>query len=87
MTRNVTEVELEHGVSAGIRLRSLAKWTIPVFEEQDVRIQNNMSLAQWDELPYMDRVMLVAVTRIRNAVKNLQSEAEAKAIERRNKVK
>ena len=46
-----------------------------------------MSLAQWDELPYMDRVMLVAVTRIRNAVKNLQSEAEAKAIERRNKVK
>ena len=52
-----------------------------------MRIQNNMSLAQWDELPYMDRVMLVAVTRIRNSIKNLQSEAESKAMERKSRTK
>lgn len=82
-TRNVTEVELDHGISAGIRLRSLGKGMISVFEEQDVRIDNKMSLAEWDELPYMERVILVAMTRIKRAMSNLQSEAEIRDSERK----
>ena len=83
ITRNVTEVELEHGVSAGIGLRSLGNGMIPVFEEQDVRIDNKMSLAEWDELPYMERAMMVAVSRTKRAVSNLQSEAEIRNSERK----
>ena len=76
LTRNVTEVELDHGVSAGIGLRSLGNGMIPVFEEHDVRIENKMSLAEWDELPYMERVIVVATNRIKRSIGNLQAEAE-----------
>ena len=85
ITRSVTEVELEHGVSAGIGLRSLGNGMIPVFEEQDVRIENRMSLAEWDEVPYMERVMIIAVSRIRKAISNLQSEAEIRDADRKRK--
>jgi len=84
-TRNVTGVELEHGISAGIHLRSLGKGMVSVFEEQDVRIENRMSLTEWDELPYMERVILVAVMRTKNAISNLQSEAEIRDGERKSK--
>jgi hypothetical protein len=83
ITRNVTEVELEHGVSAGIGLRSLVKGMIPVFEEQDVRIDNKMSLAEWDALPYMERVIIVALTRTKRAMSNLQTEAEIRDADRK----
>jgi len=55
---------------------------IPVFEEHNVRIDNKMSLAEWDELPYMERVIIVAVHRIRNSISNLQSEAEIRNADR-----
>jgi len=58
---------------------------IPVFEEQDVRIENRMSLAEWDEVPYMERVMIIAVSRIRKAISNLQSEAEIRDADRKRK--
>ena len=82
LTRNVTEVELDHGISAGIGLRSLGKGMIPVFEEQDVRIENKMNLTEWDELPYMERVIIIAVSRTKRAVSNLQAEAEIRNSER-----
>jgi len=85
ITRNVTEVELEHGVSAGIGLRSLVKGMIPVFEEQDVRIDNRMSLAEWDDLPYMERVIIVALTRTKRAMSNLQTEAEMHESDRKGR--
>ena len=84
-TRNVTGVELEHGISAGIHLRSLGKGMVSVFEEQDVRIENRMSLTEWDELPYMERVILVAMARTKRAMSNLQSEAEIRDSERKSK--
>ena len=82
VTRYVTEVELEHGISAGISLRSLGKGTVPVFEEQDVRIENKMSLTEWEELPYMERVIIVAISRTKRAMSNLQGEAEMKESKR-----
>jgi len=81
-TRNVTGVELEHGISAGIHLRSLGKGMVSVFEEQDVRIENKMSLTEWDELPYMERVILVAMVRTKRAIDNLQTEAKIREEER-----
>jgi len=75
----VTEVELDHGISAGIRLRSLGNGMIPVFEEHEVRVDNKMSLTEWDELPYMERVIIVAVSRIKKSMSNLQAEAELRA--------
>ena len=75
----MTEVELDHGISAGIRLRSLGNGMVPVFEEHEVRVDNKMSLTEWDELPYMERVIIVAVSRIKKSMSNLQAEAELRA--------
>ena len=83
VTRNVTEVELDHGVSAGIGLRSFGNGMVSVFEEQDVRIDNKMSLAEWDELPYMERVIIIAANRVKRAMKNLQAEAEIRESKRK----
>ena len=83
VTRNVTEVELDHGVSAGIGLRSFGNGMVSVFEEQDVRIDNKMSLAEWDELPYMERVIIIATNRVKRSMKNLQSEAEIRESKRK----
>jgi len=83
--QNVTEIELDHGISAGIRLRSIGNGMIPVFEEQEVRISNNLTLLQWDEIPYMERAMMVAVKRVRRSIDNLQSEAEIRESERKAK--
>lgn len=82
---NVTEVELEHGISAGIRLRSLGNRMIPVFEEQQARLSNHFSLKEWDEIQHMEKAMIVAVMRVDNAIKNLQSEAEIRDSERKAK--
>jgi len=79
LTRNVTEIELDHGVSAGIGLRSFGNGMISVFEVQNVRVQNKLSLDEWDEIPYMERVILVAVNRINRAMSNLQAEAELRS--------
>jgi len=35
-----------------------------------------MNLSEWDQTPYMERVILVAVNRINRAMSNLQGEAE-----------
>jgi len=83
VTRNVTEVELDHGVSAGIGLRSFGNGMVSVFEEQDVRIDNKMSLTEWDELPYMERVIIIATNRVKRSMKNLQSEAEIRESKRK----
>lgn len=56
---------------------------VAVFEEQDARIGNKMSLTEWDELPYMERVILVAMMRVKRAMRNIQSEAEMAESERK----
>lgn len=83
--RNVTEVELERVVNAGIRLNIYGVNLIPVYEEHYVRIQYRYSLDEWDELPYLDKVMFVAMNRIENARRSVQSEAEIEDSERKAK--
>lgn len=79
---NVTEVELEYGVSAGINLRSLGNGLVPIFEEHETREEAGYSMDAWYELSPMERAFAVARRRIRNAMKNLQAEAEIRQAKR-----
>lgn len=79
----VTEVQLEHGVNAGIHLRVLAEGLVPVYEEHEARLERGIRLREWDEMEALEKALIVAQRRIRNAVQNLQSEAEIKAMERK----
>lgn len=75
---NITRIELDHGVSAGIRLGSLGPDMVPMFEEHIARLERGISLDAWYALPPMERAMVIAVRRLDNAMKNLQTEAEIK---------
>ena len=76
---NITRIELEHGVSAGIRWRSIADDMIPIFEEHSARSEKGISMTDWYKMEPMERAMIVAIRRVENASKNLQAEAEIKA--------
>jgi hypothetical protein len=82
----VTSIELEHGVSAGIRLRSLGNNLVPLYEEHEARLERNFGLEAWAAMGADEKALIVAARRIRIAMSNLQSEAEIRAAERiRNK--
>jgi hypothetical protein len=83
----VTEIQLEHGVSAGIHLRVLAEGLIPLYEEHEARLERGIRLKEWEEMDYIEKALIVAQRRIRNAAQNLQSEAEIKAMERKTRRK
>lgn len=73
---SITRIELDHGVSAGIRLGSLGEDMVPLFEEHTARLERNIRLKDWYEMEPMERAMVVAVRRLDNAMKNHQAEAE-----------
>ena len=77
---DVTRIELNNTVSAGIRWGSLGNDMVPMFEEQYERITRRYTLEQWAELDPLEKAMMIAVRRIENAMKNLQAEAEAKKV-------
>lgn len=80
---NVTEIELDHGVSAGVSLRLLGNGLAPVFEVEDARQENRISIQTWYfEMSEMERALIIARRRIDRAMKNLQTEAEIKKAER-----
>lgn len=83
----VTQIELEHGVKAGIHLRVLTEGLVPLHEEHEARLERGIRLADWETMEYMEKALIVAHRRIRNAVQNLQSEAEIKAMERKSRRK
>lgn len=73
---NVTEIELEHGVSAGIYLRSLSADTVPPYYEHLYRIRAGISLDDWQNKSRTEKALLVAVMQNEAAVAGHQSEAE-----------
>ena len=83
--RNATEIELDHGINSGVRLKSIGRGLIPVFEEHSVRIENHYSIDEWDTIPYMERAIIVAVARSKRAIANLQAEAEIRESEQKQK--
>jgi len=82
---NVTEIELEHGVSAGILLRSLSEGTIPPFYEHKARMNAGKSIQEWLEMSRWDKAMAVAMMQVSAAVEGHQAEAEIKRAERNAK--
>lgn len=61
---------------------SLLPGMIPIFEEQETRLERGFSLAEWAVLDYWEKVLLVAVRRTERSIKNLQSEAEIEQMRR-----
>lgn len=73
---NVTEIELEHGVSAGILLRSFSEDGVPPYYEHLARVKAGKSLSEWQSMNRWDKALIVAIMQIENAVKGHQAEAE-----------
>ena len=82
---SVTQIELQHGVSAGIHLRSLSEGMVPLHEEHEARLERGILLKQWEEMEYLEKALIVAQRRIRIAVHNLQTEAEINEMERKSR--
>jgi hypothetical protein len=78
-------VELEYGVSAGIRLRSLAEGLVPIFEEHMTRLERGISIEDWGKMDSTEKALVIASRRIAIAMKNLQSEAEIRSAESKMK--
>ena len=81
----VTQIELEHGIKAGIQLRVLTDGLVPLHEEHEARLERGILLRDWETMEYMEKALIVAQRRIRNAVHNLQNEAEIKTMERKSR--
>lgn len=73
---NITRIELEHGISAGIRMGSLGSDMVPLFDEHAARLSQKMSMNEWYAMDRMERAVVVAVWRIDQAMRNHQAEAE-----------
>lgn len=71
----VTQVELQHGISAGIRLNTFAVGLVPIHEEHEARLERNISLEFWGTMHHMEKALIIANRRNRIAMKNLQEEA------------
>ena len=85
LQENITRVELEHGINAGIRWRTLGRDMVPIFEEHSAREEKGYSMKEWYALEPMERAIVIAVRRIDNAAKNHQAEAEIKASKAKQK--
>lgn len=81
----ITEIELDHGISAGIILRSMGTGLIPIYEEHAARLERGIDLQTWAQMDVTEKALLVAVRRVRIAERNLQSEAEIAKSEREMK--
>jgi len=78
----ISRIELEHGVSSGVSLRSYGKGMIPIYEEHVTRIERGIGLMAWSEMEEMEKALIVASRRIRIAMQNLQEEAQIKKADR-----
>jgi hypothetical protein len=85
LDQSITRIELEHGVNAGIRWRSLGADMVPIFEEHMARDEKGISMKDWYTMEPMERAIVIAVRRISNAAKNHQAEAEIAAAKRQQK--
>jgi len=80
---NITRLEVDNLISAGISWRKLAPDLVPLFEEHSARIERDKSIEQWYGMEPMERAIIIAQRRIEIAMKNHQSDAEAKAAKRK----
>jgi hypothetical protein len=81
----VTKIELDHGVNAGIEVRSLAAGIVPIHEEHEARLERGLVLDAWLAMDEREKALIIASRRIRNAIHNLQEEAQIKQAEKNAK--
>lgn len=84
---SVSQIELEHGVSAGVRLRSYSTGLVPLYEEHETRLERGIGLEAWSEMEEMEKALIIAARRVRIAIHNLQEEAQIKQSEKQMKRK
>lgn len=82
MFESVTRIEIENGVSAGIFLRRIADDMVPIYEEHITRLERNISIADWYDMPETERALVIALRRVENALKNHQADAEIRQAKR-----
>lgn len=80
---NVTDVELQFAVDAGISWRLSNAGMVSYYEEHNARLQANIALEKWETMDYMDKALTVATLRVRNAIHNQQAEAEIRESRRK----
>lgn len=81
----VTQIELEYGINAGLRLKAIGIDLVPIQEEQEARLERGISLDDWARMHYLEKGLLIAVRRNRTAMQNIHTEAEIRASERKAK--
>jgi len=64
-------------------LRSFGSGLVPLYEENEARLERGIELEPWGEMEEMEKALIVAARRIRIAIKNLQEEAQIKESERK----
>lgn len=79
----VTAIELEHAVYSGAKLKILAEGMVPVFEEQEARVERGLSLETWGSMPLYEKALIIAIRRTNISLQNLQNEAEIRDAERK----
>ena len=82
MNAPVSQIELEHGVNAGISLRAYNKNMVSIYEEHGARLERGISLDDWMAMDTLEKALIVAHRRIRVAIHNLQEEAQIKAMKK-----
>lgn len=83
----ISLVEPENGVNAGIFYKRIAPGVVPPQEEHEARLERGIKLEVWLRLDEMERALIIANRRLRNAQANLQADAEIRAAKRKGKAR
>ena len=85
---NILNVPLDNQINAGIGLRNVfGGATVSVFEENMVRQDIGYTLESWSKLLPQEKAIEIAVARIKNSVKNHQTEAEIESSKSKSRKK
>ena len=82
LTIPVTDVELDHAVNPHVELRVLGQAMVPIFEEHSARLDAGLRIAEWEGMDGWEKALVVAQRRMKNALENIQSEAQIEAARR-----
>lgn len=74
----VTELELDHAVYSGVQQKAAGADLVTLQEEHEARLDRGIGLEAWGAMDVLEKALLIAVRRNRNAIANQQAEAEIK---------
>lgn len=78
----VTDIELDHALSTGIRWAGYGDEIVAFQEEQEARLERGIDLETWGRMATMEKALLVAVRRNQAAIQNIRNEAEIQESEK-----